>query len=181
MEIDSGRDIKRSFRGFPPPLPSHNPSHAKSSQNRRCFRGIIERATLIVALVFAPLRIIIRKNFSNLEFVESKSKFEGIRSISKKKNNPSLLVSFLSSQKFFQTDARETKIPLPSFQKASSSSFSSIRTNPLATEYNLVTGKREEASQMPFDSLSTSLPPCKFIRTNSSSFFLNKLDRLETD
>lgn len=63
--------------------------------------------------VFAPLRIIIRKNFSNLEFVESKSKFEGIRSISKKKNNPSLLVSFLSSQKFFQTDARETKIPLP--------------------------------------------------------------------
>lgn len=101
--------------------------------------------------VFAPLRIIIRKNFSNLEFVESKSKFEGIRSISKKKNNPSLLVSFLSSQKFFQTDTRETKIPLPSFQKASSSSFSSIRTNPLATEYNLVTGKREEASQMPFD------------------------------
>lgn len=98
-----------------------------------------------------------------------------------KKNNPSLLVSFLSSQKFFQTDTRETKIPLPSFQKASSSSFSSIRTNPLATEYNLVTGKREEASQMSFDSLSTSLPPCKFIRTDSSSFFLNKLDRLETD
>lgn len=156
MEIDSGRDIKRSFRGFPPSLPSHNPSHAKSSQNRRCFRGIIERATLIVALVFAPLSII-RKNFSNLEFVESKSKFEGIRSISKKKNNPSLLVSFLSSQKFFQTDTRETKIPLPSFQKASSSSFLSIRTNPLATEYNLVTGKRKEASQMPFDVVHVTL------------------------
>lgn len=156
MEIDSGRDIKRSFRGFPPPLPSHYPSHAKSSQNRRCFRGIIERATLIVALVFAPLSII-RKNFSNLQFVESKSKFEGIRSISKKKNNPSLLVSFLSSQKFFQTDTRETKIPLPSFQKASSSSFSSIRTNPLATEYNLVIGKREEASQMPFDVVHVTL------------------------
>lgn len=138
----------------------------KSDSDRRsCFRSVIHYPKKLLELGIRRVEEQVWRNPFDFQ----------------KKNNPSLLVSFLFSQKFFQTDTRETKIPLPSFQKASSSSFSSIRTNPLATEYNLVTGKREEASQMSFDSLSTSLPPCKFIRTDSSSFFLNKLDRLETD
>lgn len=131
-----GQDIKRSFQDF---HPFHYPPVRNLTQNRDVSRRdnwktVARRAVLIVALVFArPLRIIIPRNFSS-KLEQATLKESAPFPFQKRKNlrSKSFLTSFLSPQKFFQTDTkRETKIPPPPSRR-----FERIHSQ----QSNLVTG-----------------------------------------